>query len=488
MLSTLAIALCSASANAHEFWVEPSTFVPEADDPIGIRLCVGDGFEGWSLPRDARRIEHFVAAGPGGEQPIVGLDGADPAGVVRLTAPGGYVIAYRSNPAFQVLPADRFEEHLRDKGLERIVALRRERGASDRKAREAYSRHAKALIRVGGALTAASTARSVCGSSSSPSRTCFSFAPTTSGASAFCIAAARSRARSWLRARPETADDDLKARTDADGRASFRMREPGMWRVAAVHMIEARGNVAADWESLWASLTFELPSQGSHPRPAEQRAPPRVQQSCGVTPIVDTPMTALTGPWFRRWLRGWGLLAACLAHPAGYAALAHSTGASYLRIASAAATARWSPSGTWPPPICSFRSSSTRTAMECSRRRRSVRDIARSRSLRRSGSCPPWRASTARLTLGRLADEPARHRDVPGVGSSLRGARTTVSSRCRRACSSAARTTLPCSTYRRLRDASPPSCPATTRTGPSHPRARISTQRCAFCAQGSGTC
>ncbi len=263
MLSTLAIALCSASVNAHEFWVEPSTFIPEADDPIGIRLCVGDGFEGWSLPRDARRIEHFVAAGPGGEQPIVGLDGADPAGVVRLTAPGGYVIAYRSNPAFQVLPADRFEEHLRDKGLERIVALRRERGASDRKAREAYSRHAKALIRVGGALTAA------------VDRAVGLRLELIAEPDLFLVRAGDQRSFRLLyrgrplagalvaASRPETADDDLKARTDADGRASFRMREPGMWRVAAVHMIEARGNVAADWESLWASLTFELPSQRS---------------------------------------------------------------------------------------------------------------------------------------------------------------------------------------------------------------------------------
>jgi uncharacterized GH25 family protein len=64
-------------------------------------------------------------------------------------------------------------------------------------------------------------------------------------------------------ARPGTADNDLRIRTDTDGRAVFRLRAPGMWRVAAVHMIDAPGNVAADWESLWASLTFELPSRPS---------------------------------------------------------------------------------------------------------------------------------------------------------------------------------------------------------------------------------
>jgi len=34
---------------------------------------------------------------------------------------------------------------------------------------------------------------------------------------------------------------------------------PGVWLVKVVHMVPAPKDTGADWESLWASLTFEIP-------------------------------------------------------------------------------------------------------------------------------------------------------------------------------------------------------------------------------------
>ena len=47
------------------------------------------------------------------------------------------------------MPAEQFSAYLKEKGLEQILTLREQRGESQRGARDAYSRHAKALIRVG---------------------------------------------------------------------------------------------------------------------------------------------------------------------------------------------------------------------------------------------------------------------------------------------------------------------------------------------------
>jgi len=262
ILSGLVITFCLASANAHEFWVEPSAFSLATGDRLGIHLCVGDGFEGWSLARNTERIEQFVAAGPSGHLPVVGLDGSDPAGVVRFTAPGNYVITYRSNHAFTELPAAAFEAYLREKGLDGIAALRKLRGASGMKAREAYSRHSKALLRVGagGGLVDRPMGlplELVAEPGMLPER--------VDGVQSFrLLYDGQPLAGALVTAtRPGTADGDLKVSTDADGRASFRLRGAGMWRIAAVHMIEAPRNVAAEWESFWASLTFELPSRTS---------------------------------------------------------------------------------------------------------------------------------------------------------------------------------------------------------------------------------
>lgn len=259
----LIIAFGSPAADAHEFWVEPSTFILGRAGLLGIRLCVGDGFEGWSLARNAQRIEKFVAAGPYREQPVVGLDGSDPAGIARFTSSGPYVIAYRSNQAFTELPGAKFDEYLTEKGLEKIAALRKQRGAKHVTVREAYSRHAKALIRVGDAAGAVVdrpmglrlelVAEPDLLRAHADDLRSFKLLYDGEPLAGALVAATR----------PGTADGDLRVRTGADGQASFRLHSPGMWRVAAVHMIETPRNSAADWESLWASLTFELPSPAS---------------------------------------------------------------------------------------------------------------------------------------------------------------------------------------------------------------------------------
>ena len=58
-------------------------------------------------------------------------------------------------------------------------------------------------------------------------------------------------------------------RTDANGRVEFRLKDADVWMIDTVHMIPAPNDLratvrgestpqAAEWQSFWASLTFEL--------------------------------------------------------------------------------------------------------------------------------------------------------------------------------------------------------------------------------------
>lgn len=49
----------------------------------------------------------------------------------------------------------------------------------------------------------------------------------------------------------------ILARTDGEGRAQLELPRAGRWMLAVVHMERAKDTDKADWESLWASLTFE---------------------------------------------------------------------------------------------------------------------------------------------------------------------------------------------------------------------------------------
>ncbi len=247
-------------AAAHDFWIEPSTYRPRVGQAVSIGLRVGDHFKGQPVVRTPDRIVKFVSVRLGGESPIPGRAGTDPAGLVRFTAPGTHVLGYRGNRAFTEMEADGFKKYLEEKGLETILARRAELGQTDRKVREAYSRCSKSLIRVGDAaggggdrpigFTLEILAESDPYEKAAGSDLSFRLAYEGRPLPGALVTATRQGAR----------DEPLSARTDAGGRVRFTLGEAGSWLIACVHMIEAPEGVDAEWESLWASLTFELPA------------------------------------------------------------------------------------------------------------------------------------------------------------------------------------------------------------------------------------
>jgi uncharacterized GH25 family protein len=256
-----------AIATAHEFWVEPSAFSLATGARLDVRLCIGDGAESWPLPRNERRIERFETIGQSAKIPLLGVDGADPAGIARLQMPGGHIVAFESKHTLANMPAAEFSAYLKEKGLEQILKLREQRGESQRGARDAYSRHAKALIRVGESQEAlvdraiGLRLELIAGPEHPDGQRNFQLRYEGKPlANALVTATLLGGAAS-----------DLHARTDKHGRATFRLQAAGAWRISAVHMIEARDAATADWESLWASLTFERPASESIAQPDAAR-------------------------------------------------------------------------------------------------------------------------------------------------------------------------------------------------------------------------
>ena len=218
-----------------------------------------------------------MAVGPDGSHPVVGLDGSEPAGIVRLTGPGSYVLAYRSNRAMTVQPDEKFDAYLREKGLDAVLATRNKERHGGGRVRESYSRYAKSLVP--GEQPADSASR-VTGPS--PDRVIGlpleivaenDLFATNEDTKTFRVLYRGKPLAGVLVAamRPGTTDTDVTARTDSSGRVQFSLRKSGAWRIAAVHMVAPPADVDADWDSLWASLTFEL---------ADSSAPPRRDARC----------------------------------------------------------------------------------------------------------------------------------------------------------------------------------------------------------------
>jgi uncharacterized GH25 family protein len=251
-----AVVLAAGDAQAHDFWIEPSTFHPMAGTSVAVGLRVGQNFVGDPVPRFSSSIEQFFVRQGGGEQPINGLENIDPAGWFRADGQSTAVIAYRSSGSFTELPAEKFEDYLRLEGLDRIIDMRAARGERTKPGRERFYRFAKALL-AGKTPSAAATQPLGLGYEIVPDGD-----PTMPSAAfrARVLHGGKPLAGALVVAMPHSDPSArLMARSDSRGAFSFMLPRAGVWLIKSVHMTRASFFSDADWDSLWASVVFESP-------------------------------------------------------------------------------------------------------------------------------------------------------------------------------------------------------------------------------------
>jgi len=250
---------------AHDFWISPSAFHPKPGALVGLRLLVGQDMIGDPVPREPESIERFIVSQGTAQKPVPGRDGGDPAGIIRVDAPGLLVAGYQSHPRAIDLPPDKFAQYLGEEGLDEIRTLVSNPGRQNRTAHELFVRCAKTLLSSGASspkdrdsllglsleLVAERNPYRAQAGDTLPFRLTYEGKPR---ANALVIAVnERDPAKR------------LSARTDRDGRVAFTLPAGGTWLIKAVHMIPAGTGTDADWQSFWASSTFDLPEAHAHP-------------------------------------------------------------------------------------------------------------------------------------------------------------------------------------------------------------------------------
>ncbi|HJZ95933.1 MAG TPA: DUF4198 domain-containing protein [Candidatus Solibacter sp.] len=252
LLTTLLVAFA-----AHDFWIEPSSFAPQPGQIVSVRLRVGQELIGDPVPRDPALVNQFVFEDAAGRRPLIGRDGSDPAGYLRVEKQGLVVIGYASNPSTVDMPAEKFNQYLKDEGLDAAAELRTKRNQNGAHARELFSRCAKSLTLSGTATSAQTDRRLGFTLELVAERNPYALRtgeelPVRLTYQGRALAGALVVAMNKM-----DPMDKLSARSDAEGRVRFRLPQFGMWMIKAVHMIPAPAGANADWSSYWASLTFE---------------------------------------------------------------------------------------------------------------------------------------------------------------------------------------------------------------------------------------
>jgi hypothetical protein len=246
---------------AHTLYFLPARFQVRRGEKLVFSLHTGDSFpESESIVAPERLVDARLVHG---EQVRRITDfqalGKATHGVVEVAEAGSHWLAVQTMVNSLELNAGKFESYLRDEGLDQVIEWRRINGESSLPGRERYSKYAKSLI--------------VCDTPDEKWRTVagleIEFVPEADpsrlrpGDVLPLRLLWRGKAAAGVRVEKAWASGadrgvEVVGRTDSEGRIEARLERAGKWRLHAVEMERGKNPGVADWESYWATLTFEV--------------------------------------------------------------------------------------------------------------------------------------------------------------------------------------------------------------------------------------
>lgn len=161
----IAVTLMTAmpvAALAHDFWLAAGTYQTSPGSRVDLDFVVGHGsdHEPWDVRwhrvvslrsyLDGRITDHQRDLRPMDAAPRTSRNGQ---ASIRVEGEGTHIIAFDSNHAFSELDRLAFDNYAAEEGLEHLIALRKARGHHTAPGTELYARRAKTLIQSGGRLT-----------------------------------------------------------------------------------------------------------------------------------------------------------------------------------------------------------------------------------------------------------------------------------------------------------------------------------------------
>jgi uncharacterized GH25 family protein len=262
LAAVVGLLVVSLSVLAHDMWLVPDWFILDEGKAIGVAVATGDLFPESDSAVAPERVAGFKLISAKGETEASSLraEGNYLVGQVAPDQPGNYLVALALKPRFIQLAAKDFNEYLEHEGLKGILAARAGQGRSNAEGREFYTKFAKALIQVGGRND--DTYAKVVGHR----------IEVVPQANPYGLKAGATLMAKVLFDGKPLPDVQIgfghdrygkqgfafTTRTDKDGLAKIPLVNTGRWYVHALHMQPHANTKDADWESFWATLTFEV--------------------------------------------------------------------------------------------------------------------------------------------------------------------------------------------------------------------------------------
>ena len=260
ILTTALILLATTLAQSHEFWLQPKKFRYAVGEEMKVDFMVGENFTGefWDLQRHkVEKVELYSVA------PVKNLmkDVRNTKGTnlsYKFEREGTHVLALESNFAYLGLEAEKFNDYLKEDGLDYILETRTKQGELNKPSKEFYKRYAKLIVQSGSKLDDTYLKKLGLRYEVVPRSNPYSI---KTGDYLECQLlwegkpAPHALVKVWNFVGHRTFLQNIY--TENDGTIKFPISSTGPWMVSSVRMIPSEKE-GADYQSLWASLVFGI--------------------------------------------------------------------------------------------------------------------------------------------------------------------------------------------------------------------------------------
>jgi uncharacterized GH25 family protein len=252
-------ALFAANVFAHEYWFEPDNFFLALHQQTAVHLYVGDGLikDHEERPFQSAKTTLFrlFSLADTWDLKTSLMDGTTP--VYRFSAErdGNYLLAMERNWSYIKIEPQKFEEYLREDGMEYIIAERAKLGERTKEGRERYSRYIKSLLQVGDRRD--DTYKRQVGLRLEITPLENPYAKRIGDALSFRVAFDGKPLAGKVVFADNRTSATQRMTTDADGKITMKIERSGLWLVRLVYMQRCRAECGeADWESFWGAFSF----------------------------------------------------------------------------------------------------------------------------------------------------------------------------------------------------------------------------------------
>ena len=255
------LAAATIPALAHDLYLMPEKFVAQPGKQLNLVFQNGDEFPiGVSSvkPEKLRNTKLMFKEGSSPFENIV-AEATRTIATVFVKGTGIGILTAQTVPTFIELESKKFQSYLKHENLTNATQWRQSHGEVGKPGRERYSKYVKSLIEVGKSDSYFSE-RTGLTIEIIPEVNPYSIKPggmlplqvLFRGAPAIDVAVESA----WLE--KGKAKMVVFGRTDAKGRIQIPIKALGPHRLHAIVMERCAEPQVADWESFWASLTFEI--------------------------------------------------------------------------------------------------------------------------------------------------------------------------------------------------------------------------------------